>query len=827
MTDQQKQALNAIAEADGLVLDALGAVSDSIEALTSSKAGLKSAAAALASATAALTAAAPQPVPAPTPPTPVPVPSGVFSFPVDASGVVRITDPAGRLFIPHGVNVPATHGYWGGPFNFVGKAARVRKEWGWNIIRLFEQLPGGFAPDRPDAGNDNDIDRVIAECTPLGIVVMIDFQTPPSILLDQAWIDKAVGFWRPIAERHGANPFVWFNLFNEAEATFHSWKLGAKTEQQAREMMADRWYDAHLKVMTTIRQTGAKNMIVACDSQAGQGADNYWTLAPITGSAVIMRGADLVKADPLGQVMFDIHAYDQFGWMSPDRKDCAVRWADSDRDTRVRDYITRVHKTTGRPVLAGEMGYQVTDRPDSGVGFHAPYHPPCGSRTLLGMQAWLRVAREFDAGSIEWTGFQITSNGTDAYDHNNLTNCGRDLWEFGRWAAVRMAGTATQPAPTPVQPPTPAPVPAPALLSVTATPAAGGGITVAWTTSGAVEGVGIGVGSPAGYLGFVAVSDRAARSVTITSSQLPRPLTVGEHTVDVVPLIAGSYVPASKVTAKVTLATTPAPAPAPGPAPAPAPNPPSTPPRWPTGPWPTLTGVGPALTPTRKVRATAVDWSRPVIGLHILGTAYITHPGPVVLEDCVLEQDTAEPLWLYLAAGAGVLSMNRCRMVRTGGWSAPQQSPGAIHRFGSPAGLNRVTRSLITGGADGIQSSGDWLIEDSIITDLVVAGPDNGQGTHNDALDIDGGNWTVRRTILDVPMRAGHSNGCLFGQGTGISVLVEDSLLTGGCTQFFLQQGTGIAKRCTFGPRLRNCGQVNGEIALVDCRNTDGTPVTR
>jgi hypothetical protein len=314
------------------------------------------------------------------------------------------------------------------------KPPRLKNDWHVNLIRLFEQDPGGGECGAcPSAHNPWSIDDVIAEYTAQGIVVMVDYhQFDFGKAYGQNETNKMIQFWTPIATRHKDNPYVWFNLANEPEND------GGGQDTPG---MANRWFNAFAPVIDAVRATGAKNMIVIDDGNAGQGMSDFFHMGQSSGSAILLRGADLVKRDPLGMVMFDMHGYDNIGWLAPGEANnvCNPRYSDAQRDARFTDYVKRVWQTTGRPVMIGEGGWRVGDSLTSGSGFHYPY-TTCGSRTMAGQMATTRNAVGLNTGFIQWTGFQVTYSGANAYDSQNRTECGEDFWRFCQAANAKETG---------------------------------------------------------------------------------------------------------------------------------------------------------------------------------------------------------------------------------------------------------------------------------------------------------------------------------------------------------------------------------------------------
>ena len=72
----------------------------------------------------------------------------------------------------------------------------------------------------------------------------------------------------------------------------------------------------------------------------------------------------------------------------------------------------------GFPLLVGELGFRPDDQPTSGVSYHGEGggQPPCGSTTLLAAETVYRVAPQTRLGVIVWHGFDLTTDGPQAWD---------------------------------------------------------------------------------------------------------------------------------------------------------------------------------------------------------------------------------------------------------------------------------------------------------------------------------------------------------------------------------------------------------------------------
>ena len=228
----------------------------------------------------------------------------------------RFFDPDGVQFVPVGTNMNGPHSFFSSPTQ--GMAARLKADWGFNFIRLVTCLPGGC--HGPESSVNDDLEAIVAEYTAQRMVVMVDYhQLGFGATASPEDIAAAIEFWTDIANRFKDNPYVWFNLFNEPEGG---------------DGAAQRWRAQHQPVIDAIRATGATNIIVIDDTQAGQGAADWWSIgeSPETDSGVLSEGPNLV--DPVGRLAFDVHPYDVWGFPNDNDPTCArvtpTGWRDRD-----------------------------------------------------------------------------------------------------------------------------------------------------------------------------------------------------------------------------------------------------------------------------------------------------------------------------------------------------------------------------------------------------------------------------------------------------------------------------------------------------------------
>ncbi len=365
--------------------------------------------------------------------TPVAAQAGTGQFEVRDG---QIVDPSGAPFVAVGTNANGPNAFFDVPSR--GLAATLVEGWRFNAVRLVTCLPGGC-----QGGNstvNNDLDGLVAEFTARKMVVIVEYhQLDIGKTATDAELSTAATFWRDLARRFKDNPYVWFNLFNEPEGNFNDYNGAPGTAPQ-------RWRRQHQVIIDAIRAEGAPNVIVIDDTQAGQGAADWWkaTNSPDADSGIISEGANLV--DPQRRLVFSVHAYDVWGFPNDGSTNCSNRYSDAQRDARFRSYVQRI-RDRGLALIVGELGFRPTDELDRGLSDHGErfgQQPPCGSTQRLAAETVYRVAPEFDLGILTWHGYALVDEGPQNFTlaggnpPSNLTRMG-EL----QFAYARSVGTGT------------------------------------------------------------------------------------------------------------------------------------------------------------------------------------------------------------------------------------------------------------------------------------------------------------------------------------------------------------------------------------------------
>lgn len=306
--------------------------------------------------------------------------TGRFSF--DSAG--RIFDPAGKRFVPVGVNANGPDFVWSGPT--IGRSAAMDR-WGFNTLRLTSCLPQG-CDGLPHQTVNNDLAGIVREYTAKNKVVIITqmqwgaaggANTPERLAALSAW-------WKSTASAYKDNPYVWFNLLNEP------------TGGDAGDLPA--WKSITTTLASAVRSTGASNPIVVDGNSYGQEvADWGCGTIPWQNSAFATYGQSLQAS--YGSVVFSLHAYGE--WGGNEAYGCGpTQW-----DTRMNTFIDRM-QALHLPLVIGETG-AVVDKADEDWGRGGAWN---------GTHVTFRVAPARGIGVLFWHGDAGTDQDLLAPDGN-------------------------------------------------------------------------------------------------------------------------------------------------------------------------------------------------------------------------------------------------------------------------------------------------------------------------------------------------------------------------------------------------------------------------
>jgi hypothetical protein len=324
-------------------------------------------------------------------------------FRVDGTEIVG---PDDEPFVPTGVNMLGPDAFFNPSGRSAEQAEVLADVWKVNTVRLNICLPEGCPYTNVQNQHNDDLDALIEEYTSEGLVVMLALhQVKPGEWPEGDTLDRMAAWWHDVALRYGDEQYVWFNLVNEPGSDLPA---------------SSQWVDVNRRLLETVRDAGAENLVVIDGTQWGQEVGGVNDDAVETENSAILTFGDEVKGDD-DAVAFSFHAYDQWG---PDDVD------DATRDGRMIDYVNRVHEA-GHALLIGETG--------------SPEEPCCDPRSL-GTQSAYRVADQLGLGLLAWhgqgmDGYQLVDVPDeqsvpgvvdDASAPGNLTWHGQLLWDLLR-----------------------------------------------------------------------------------------------------------------------------------------------------------------------------------------------------------------------------------------------------------------------------------------------------------------------------------------------------------------------------------------------------------
>ncbi len=318
-----------------------------------------------------------------------------------------IKDPDGIPFIPVGANISVDNFYGWNPFLAQNNAvSSFTKSWRFNIARAnlvigeskWDGVVLGTGWSTDSSRSRIRIDAVVDSLTPKKAVVILEVHDwlgrYPSLASDYLAIRN---FWSWAAIRYKANPYVWFNLWNEP-----GWESPVSPD----------YFSVNQKLIRLIRDTLQVENVIVVDG-AAYGQDSYsWNDDSVWegNSGILHYGKQLSKG--FQNIVFSVHLYDQWG---PNDTGFV-------RVNKFRDYLQRV-KDSSLAILVGEVGSTSATR---FIG-----------TTQMAYEIGLK---EFGVGMLAWhwdpgDGFRLT-DGINQYagyhinDESNPTNL--TPW-MGQW----------------------------------------------------------------------------------------------------------------------------------------------------------------------------------------------------------------------------------------------------------------------------------------------------------------------------------------------------------------------------------------------------------
>jgi hypothetical protein len=319
-------------------------------------------------------------------------------------------DPAGNRFTPYGGNVNGANYFdWGCPennwLNYESSVMfseeginKLINGWRWNFLRanVFLKDPTWQGTTFADGWLSNPgrveqhIDRLVQTYTSRDVVVMLEIHDFTCDNFNQASpqdIADLENFWRMTATKYRDNPFVWFNIINEP-----GWY---GDEAQGVDV---KYRDVHRRIIQTIRDQGAANVIAIDGSQCGQDA------VKTNGDLIVENMSGILKwgtaiQEGFSNVLFNIHLYDL--WAGSGNNNYAVAKFD--------DYIARVRSKGLCLPFVGECGSNGSPNHDRSAEF-----------------AYKVALKRHGVGTVAW----------HAFDGDRFSLCKEAGTKASRWATA-------------------------------------------------------------------------------------------------------------------------------------------------------------------------------------------------------------------------------------------------------------------------------------------------------------------------------------------------------------------------------------------------------
>lgn len=249
---------------------------------------------------------------------------------VNGNQVVFADDESCEVVLS-GVNIPGAIWSWTPAREKVLESTveAIGPNWNSNLIRLGVSTNGWFGNyasiSDGGAAYRTYIDTVINEVSKAGKYVVLDLHEFSSIN------STDINFWKDAAVRYANNPTVLFGIFNESTVAWSTWK------------------SSHQQLIETIRDLGAKNIIIA-------GGRNYANdLTGVVNTYALLdqgSGGDGTKTG--NGIMYDLHMYPWHGGVA--------KW-DANAGEARKKY----------PILMGDFGWDAGTNQTTGGG--KTYYP--------------------------------------------------------------------------------------------------------------------------------------------------------------------------------------------------------------------------------------------------------------------------------------------------------------------------------------------------------------------------------------------------------------------------------------------------------------------
>ncbi|WP_205686769.1 cellulase family glycosylhydrolase [Caulobacter flavus] len=218
----------------------------------------------------------------------------------------RLVDACGEAFVARGVNLPHA---W--KPRATGKAIRQSAALGANAVRIVLSDGTRWRRTSPQA-----VRKILVQARRARQVVILEVHDTTGYGLEPeaAHIGSALAYWAKLEPvLRGQEDLVLVNIGNEPTA-------GATTPEQ--------WLEAHRTAIIALRALGLRHTLVVDAHDYGQ--DRSGTMRD--------RAAQLFAADPLRNVVFDVHMYEAYG------------------EAQAVERYLRAFETARLPLIVGEFG---------------------------------------------------------------------------------------------------------------------------------------------------------------------------------------------------------------------------------------------------------------------------------------------------------------------------------------------------------------------------------------------------------------------------------------------------------------------------------------
>ena len=212
----------------------------------------------------------------------------------------QLRDPSGAPFVVRGVNVQGMRFGW--PDDVALEAGAIASTWGFNAVRVNCFLGTAYWDGQPVSQNSHyqtiaSMDALVQAFTSRGVVVIFEWHDRTGGYFEGAALEELKQAMRTLCDRHGSNPYVWYNVMNEPG--------DGNTYDQAR------WLAVHRAVISVIRDEKQVTAPIVIDGAAWGQDTHTWNTEPTTTSMILNHAAELKSfgGKTYGNLIFSVHTY--------------------------------------------------------------------------------------------------------------------------------------------------------------------------------------------------------------------------------------------------------------------------------------------------------------------------------------------------------------------------------------------------------------------------------------------------------------------------------------------------------------------------------------